>query len=192
MKKKASSINSIYIISGKWKGKKIYVINNFLLKPTMNFIRQNLFNWIIKEDIHMFKCLDCYAGTGSLSFEALSRNAFSATLIENNYKIFQQLKKNIFLLKIKNIFLIYKNTLDFLSKKGVQHDLIFVDPPFCQKNFLLEQTCFLLEKNNWLKKNARIYIEYKTKSKNVTLPKNWMIYRKKKFSIVTYALCIRN
>ncbi|QJC37160.1 16S rRNA (guanine(966)-N(2))-methyltransferase RsmD [Enterobacteriaceae endosymbiont of Donacia thalassina] len=186
MKKKYNNIN---IISGKWKGKKIKVINNKILKPTMCFIRENLFNWLMSNNLYMFKCLDCYAGTGILSFEALSRNALFATLIENNKKIFQQLKKNIFLLKIKNINLLYKNTLNFLSKKSnIKYDLVFIDPPFCKENILLQKTCILLEKNNWLKNNAIIFIELKTGSNNIFLPKNWLKYRKKKFGIVTYFL----
>ncbi|QJC33127.1 16S rRNA (guanine(966)-N(2))-methyltransferase RsmD [Enterobacteriaceae endosymbiont of Donacia clavipes] len=187
--KKNFFLNKVNIISGKWKSKKINVINTKILRPTMSFIRHNLFNWIMN-DIHMLTCLDCYAGTGILSFEALSRNAYSATLLENNKKIFKQIKKNIFLLKIKNIFLIYKNTLNFLSKKAtIKYDLVFIDPPFCKKNILLYKTCILLEKNNWLKNNAKIFIQYKSKSQNFFLPKNWIIYRKKKFSIVTYILC---
>ncbi|QJC32316.1 16S rRNA (guanine(966)-N(2))-methyltransferase RsmD [Enterobacteriaceae endosymbiont of Donacia dentata] len=188
MKKKFFS-NNINIISGQLKGKKINVINHKILRPTMNFIRHNLFNWIMN-DIYMSKCLDCYAGTGILSFESLSRNAHSATLLENNKKIFKELKKNIFLLKIKNIFLLYKNTLNFLSQKSIiQYDLIFIDPPFCKNNILLQKTCILLEKNNWLKNNSKIFIQYKSKSKTFTLPENWIIYRKKKFGIARYLLC---
>ncbi|QJC29788.1 16S rRNA (guanine(966)-N(2))-methyltransferase RsmD [Enterobacteriaceae endosymbiont of Plateumaris sericea] len=184
-------MNKINIISGKWKGKKIYVIKNKNLRPTMNFIRENLFNWLSKK-IYMLKCLDCYAGSGALSFEALSRNALSSTLIENNLKIFQQLKKNSLLLQAKNSILIYKNTLDYLSKSGKKYDLIFIDPPFSNKNILIKKTCFLLENNNWLEKNALIYIEYKSISTKIILPKNWFLYRKKKLSIVNYELYIRN
>ncbi|QJC37571.1 16S rRNA (guanine(966)-N(2))-methyltransferase RsmD [Enterobacteriaceae endosymbiont of Donacia bicoloricornis] len=187
MKKKKH--NNINIISGKWKGKKIKVINNKILKPTMCFIRENLFNWLMKNNLYKLKCLDCYAGTGILSFEALSRNALLATLIENNKKIFQQLKQNVYLLKIKNIFLIYNNTLNFLAQKSnIQYDLVFVDPPFCKKNILLQKTCILLEKNNWLTNNAKIFIEYKKKSNKFFLPKNWIKYKKKTFGIVTYLL----
>lgn len=187
MKKK--KYNNINIISGKWKGKKIKVINNKNLKPTMCFIRENLFNWLMKNNLYNLKCLDCYAGTGILGFEAISRNALLATLIENNKKIFQQLKKNIYLLKTKNIFLIYNNTLNFLSKKSnIKYDLVFIDPPFCKKNILLQKTCMLLEKNNWLTNNAKIFIEYNKKSNNFFLPKNWVKYRQKTFGIVKYIL----
>ncbi|QJC28897.1 16S rRNA (guanine(966)-N(2))-methyltransferase RsmD [Enterobacteriaceae endosymbiont of Plateumaris rustica] len=184
-------MNKINIISGKWKGKKIYVIKNKNLRPTMNFIRKDLFNWLYKE-IYMLKCLDCYAGTGALSFEALSRNALSSTVIENNLKIFQQLKKNSVLLQTKKLILIYENTLNYLSKRGKQYDLVFIDPPFSYKNILIKKTCILLEKNNWLKKNAFIYLEYKSNSTKIVLPKNWILYRKKKLSIVNYELYKRN
>ncbi|WP_425482261.1 16S rRNA (guanine(966)-N(2))-methyltransferase RsmD [Enterobacteriaceae endosymbiont of Plateumaris braccata] len=186
-----TDMNKINIISGKWKGKKIYVIQDKNLRPTMNFIRENLFNWLSK-NIYMLKCLDCYAGTGALSFEALSRNALSSTLIENNFKIFQQLKKNSILLQTKKVILIYKNTLNYLSKHGNQYDLVFIDPPFSKNNILIKKTCFLLENNHWLKNNALIYLEYKKDSTKIILPKNWFLYRKKKLSIVNYELYKRN
>ncbi|QJC35935.1 16S rRNA (guanine(966)-N(2))-methyltransferase RsmD [Enterobacteriaceae endosymbiont of Donacia cincticornis] len=187
--KNKKNLNKINIIAGKWKNKKIKVINNKILKPTMNFIRENLFNWIMHDNY--FNCLDCYAGTGILSFEAISRkNVYSATLIENNKKIFQQLKKNVYFLTKNNISLIFDNTLKVLSKKSnIQYDLIFIDPPFCQKNILLKKTCILLEKNNWLKNNTKIFIQYKTKSNKFSLPKKWIKYRQNKFGIVTYLLC---
>ncbi|QJC34752.1 16S rRNA (guanine(966)-N(2))-methyltransferase RsmD [Enterobacteriaceae endosymbiont of Donacia piscatrix] len=186
--KKKKNLNFVKIIAGKWKNKKIKVVNNKILKPTMNFIRENLFNWIMNDNY--FNCLDCYAGTGILSFEAISRkNIYSATLIENNKKIFQQLKKNIYFLTKKNISLIFNNTIKVLSKKSnIQYDLIFIDPPFCQKNILLEKTCILLEKNNWLKNNTKIFIQYKNKSKKLFLSKKWIKYRQNKFGIVTYLL----
>ncbi|QJC35120.1 16S rRNA (guanine(966)-N(2))-methyltransferase RsmD [Enterobacteriaceae endosymbiont of Donacia proxima] len=186
--KKKKNFNQVKIIAGKWKNKKIKVINNKILKPTMNFIRENLFNWIMNDTY--FTCLDCYAGTGILSFEAFSRkNIYSATLIENNKKIFKQLKKNIYFLTKKNISLIFDNTIKILSKKSdIQYDLIFIDPPFCQKNILLEKTCVLLEKNNWLKNNTKIFIQYKTKSKKLSLSKKWIKYRQNSFGIVTYLL----
>ncbi|QJC34349.1 16S rRNA (guanine(966)-N(2))-methyltransferase RsmD [Enterobacteriaceae endosymbiont of Donacia crassipes] len=186
--KKKKYLNKISIIAGKWKNKKIKVINNKILKPTMNFIRENLFNWIMNDTY--LNCLDCYAGTGILSFEAISRkNIYSATLIENNKKIFQQLKKNIYFLTENNISLIFDNTLKVLSKKSnIQYDLIFIDPPFCQKNILLEKTCMLLENNNWLKNNTKVFIQYKTKSNKLFLSKKWIKYRQNKFGIVTYLL----
>ncbi|QJC30235.1 16S rRNA (guanine(966)-N(2))-methyltransferase RsmD [Enterobacteriaceae endosymbiont of Neohaemonia nigricornis] len=184
-------MRKIYIITGKWKYKSIYVINHNKLKPTMNFIRANLFNWLTN-NLHMMKCLDCFAGTGSLSLEALSRNALSATLIENNYHIFIQLKKNIMSFNKINISLIYDNIINFISYTSETFDLVFIDPPFNINNTLLSQVCMLLEKHACLNPNALIYIEYMANSKNLFLPSNWIKYREKQFSYVTYALYKKN
>ncbi|QJC33528.1 16S rRNA (guanine(966)-N(2))-methyltransferase RsmD [Enterobacteriaceae endosymbiont of Donacia provostii] len=187
--KKKKHLNNINITAGKWKNKRIKIINNKILKPTMNFVRENLFNWIMNETC--FNCLDCYAGTGILSFEAISRkNINLVTLIENNKKIFQQLKRNIIFFKKNNISLIFENTIKILSKKShIKYDLIFIDPPFSKGNLLLKKTCILLNKNNWLQKNANIFIQYKINSDKLFLPKKWIKYRQKKFGNVEYLLC---
>ncbi|QJC30658.1 16S rRNA (guanine(966)-N(2))-methyltransferase RsmD [Enterobacteriaceae endosymbiont of Macroplea appendiculata] len=178
--------NKIYILAGKWKYKKI-TIHNTHIRPTMHFIRETLFNWLIN-DISMLNCLDCFAGSGILSLEALSRNACSATLIENNIFHFKKLQQNISLFKNINIKLIYGHTLHILSTISQKFNLIFIDPPFSKDNFLLQTTCFLLEKYCCLNNNAYIYLEYMTSSKPVLLPYNWIQYRKKTFGSVTYAL----
>ncbi|MGP1932158.1 MAG: RsmD family RNA methyltransferase, partial [Arsenophonus sp. ET-DL12-MAG3] len=77
---KSTTYGQIRIIGGKWRGHKLSVFNYEDLRPTTNKIRETLFNWLIPiiEGAH---CFDCFAGSGALSIEALSRYAASATLI---------------------------------------------------------------------------------------------------------------
>lgn len=181
--------NEIKIIGGKWKRRKI----NFLgkernLRPTISRIKETLFNWLDPYIVN-FKCLDCYAGSGSLSLEALSRQAHSVTLLEKNYKIVNQLKKVFIDFKINNGKIIYTDTLFWLKKKGIPYDLIFIDAPF-YKN-MVEKTIYLLEKNQWLSNQSLIYVECESKLKKIHIPSNWYVYREKHTKKITFRLYFR-
>lgn len=82
----------IYIISGKLKGRKISFSNISNLRPTTNQIRETLFEWLSKY-IKNSRCLDCFAGSGALGIEAISRHAAFSTLLEIKKKHFLIYKK---------------------------------------------------------------------------------------------------
>ena len=118
------------IIAGKYRGKKINVPEQDGLRPTTSRIREMLFNWL-QTDIIDLSTLDLFAGSGLLSFEALSRGAQSATLIEKNPKAYQALKKNATFLKNEAIKIINLDSLIFLKKNSLKnYQLLFIDPPF--------------------------------------------------------------
>ena len=85
---------SIRLISGQWKGRKLPVLDAEGLRPTTDRVKETLFNWLAAEirDAH---CLDLFAGSGSLGFEALSRYAAHVTMVEFNRSVAQQLIKNL-------------------------------------------------------------------------------------------------
>lgn len=165
----------IYIISGKLKGRKISFNNVSNLRPTTNQIRETLFEWLSKY-IKNSRCLDCFAGSGALGIEAISRQAAFSTLLEINKTTFYNLKKNIRELNISNAEIIRTNTLYWLKKSGQPYDIIFIDPPYHQG--LIKKTMDLLEHKKWIKKNSFIYIE-KEKQQSLIIPKNWTLYKKK-------------
>ncbi|QCI22493.1 16S rRNA (guanine(966)-N(2))-methyltransferase RsmD [Buchnera aphidicola] len=165
----------IYIISGKLKGRKISFNNISNLRPTTNQIRETLFEWLSKY-IKNSRCLDCFAGSGALGIEAISRYATCATFLEIEKKTFFNLKKNIKALKICNAEIIRTNTFDWLKKSRKPYDIIFIDPPYYKD--LVKKTIDLLENKKWIKKNSFIYIEQE-KQKSLTLPNNWVLYKKK-------------
>ena len=137
----------IRIIGGQWRGRKLPVPESPGLRPTTDRVRETLFNWLAPSmvDAH---CLDCFAGSGALGLEALSRYAASTTLLEMERSVAQQLQKNLATLKANNGKVVNTNTLAFLSQPGTPHHIVFVDPPF--RKGLLEETLSLLEKNHWL------------------------------------------
>jgi 16S rRNA (guanine966-N2)-methyltransferase len=167
--------DKVYIISGKLKGRKISFNNLTNLRPTTNQIRETLFEWLSKYIKHS-RCLDCFAGSGALGIEAISRHAKFSTFLEIEKNTFFTLKKNIRKLNISNVKLIRTNTLDWIKKKGKPYDIIFVDPPYHQG--LIKKTLTLLENNKWIKKNSLIYIE-KEKKQSLIMPKHWILYKKK-------------
>ncbi|WMY97556.1 MAG: 16S rRNA (guanine(966)-N(2))-methyltransferase RsmD [Arsenophonus sp.] len=189
MKKKYIKKNKIRIISGIFKGHNIFITKKYNIKPTQNIIRETLFNWL-NPIIKNATCLDCFAGTGALSIEAISRSAKLATLIELNYHVFKKIKFNLNRLKISNAKIFNKNIYSFLNQKGKKYDIIFIDPPFYKK--MVDQTIYLINKNQWSQKNTYIYIETHITDIIKNIPKNWILYRKKKIGKIFSYLYIQN
>ena len=84
----------IRIIGGQWRGRKLPVPESPGLRPTTDRVRETLFNWLAPSMIDAH-CLDCFAGSGALGLEALSRYAASTTLLEMERGVAQQLRKKI-------------------------------------------------------------------------------------------------
>lgn len=181
---------SIRIIGGKWRGRKLPVLDSEGLRPTTDRIKEMLFNWLMPV-IGDSSCLDCFSGSGSLGFEAASRGASHVTLLEKNRIIATQLKKNAQLLPHPNCNIVNADTLNWLNSiANTSFDIVFIDPPFHQK--LAEKAIHYLEKNNWLKPNAYIYVETERNyALTDLLPTNWQLHREKVIGQVYSRLFIR-
>jgi len=187
MRKKTTPKNSnnatkdgfIRIISGQFRGRKLPVKDVQGLRPTTDRIKETVFNWLMQETRDA-KVLDCFAGSGGLGFEALSRFADSALFIELDKAAATQLSNNLTTLKLTNANVMQANTLTLLANNTAsqQFNLIFVDPPFRQH--LAAKTCQLLEKNNWLSEQAFIYVEIESELTSFTPPANWLLIKEKK------------
>lgn len=177
----------VRIIAGRWRGRKLAVLNSEGLRPTGDRVKETLFNWLMPYIVDS-DCLDAFAGSGSLGFEALSRQAKQVTFLELDRKVAHQLKQNLQQLKCEQqAEVINQNSLDFLklSQNQPQFDLVFVDPPF---HFgLAEQTIWLLEQQNWLKEDALIYVETEREI-SLNLPDNWRLLKQKNTGQVSYSL----
>ena len=175
----------IRIIGGQWRGRKLPVPESPGLRPTTDRVRETLFNWLAPSIVDA-SCLDCFAGSGALGLEALSRYAANATLLEMERGVAQQLQKNLATLKASNAKVVNTNTLAFLAQAGAPHDIVFVDPPF--RKGLLEETLKLLENNGWPSDEALIYIESEVENGLPPVPMNWHVYREKVAGQVAYRL----
>ena len=175
----------IRIIGGLWRGRKLPVPHSPGLRPTTDRVRETLFNWLapVLQGAH---CLDCFAGSGALGLEALSRYAASATLLEFERPVAQQLEKNLALLNAKDAKVFNVNTLNWLAKAGNAFDVVFLDPPF--RKGLLEETLRLLENNGWLADEALIYVESEVENGLPPVPACWHLYREKVAGQVAYRL----
>ena len=176
----------VRIIGGQWRSRKLPVHDVEGLRPTTDRVKETVFNWLAPYVVDA-DCLDLFAGSGGLSFEALSRYAQSALLLEKDRTAAKQLSKNLALLKCTNADVINSDSLTFLAKTATnKFSLVFIDPPF-RKN-LLEQSCQLLEQNDWLTDDAIIYLEMESELAQVNLPPNWQCLREKNAGQVTYSL----
>lgn len=163
-KKKSPSSNAnhqVRIIGGDWKRTPITVISAAGLRPTPDRVRETVFNWIhhlIDGNWSRLTCLDLFAGSGALSFEAASRGAKEVLAVEAFTPAFQQLEQLKQKLKADQITLKRGDALvqaQNLIKQGERFDLIFLDPPF-QQGFLekILPLCVSL-----LQPGALVYVE---------------------------------
>ncbi|MGE4801145.1 16S rRNA (guanine(966)-N(2))-methyltransferase [Yersinia hibernica] len=183
-----ASAGQIRIIGGKWRGRKLPVPDSPGLRPTTDRVRETLFNWLAPM-IQGARCLDCFAGSGALGLEALSRYAGEATLLEADRHVAKQLSSNLALLHADNGQVVNTNSLQWLAQPGQPFDLVFLDPPF--RKGLLTDTINLLEQFNWLTADAWIYVEAEAESTAADVPASWQLHREKIAGQVAYRLYIR-
>ncbi|MBH0056244.1 16S rRNA (guanine(966)-N(2))-methyltransferase RsmD [Pseudoalteromonas sp. SWXJZ94C] len=174
-----SSDGFIRVISGQFRGRKLPVKDVQGLRPTTDRIKETVFNWLM-QDTRDTNVLDCFAGSGGLGFEALSRFAKSALFVELDHCAAKQLEQNISTLKLQNAQVKHINTLSFLEQKNLNEpfNLVFVDPPF--RKDLAQISCDLLENNQWLNAQALIYVEVESELNTFTPPSNWLLIKEKK------------
>lgn len=177
--------NKVRIIGGEWRSRQLQVIDAPGLRPTPSRVRETLFNWL-QNDIRGSRCLDLYAGSGALGFEAASRGAKLVIQVENNLQVCQALKENAVLLKAQQINIVPMDVMRFLAGDAEAVDVVFLDPPFGMN--LVSQTCQWLEDKLWLTQRAKIYVESECELKLNNLPENWILLKAKTAGDVAYHL----
>lgn len=183
---KNQQTGQIRIIAGQHRGRKLPVISLEGLRPTTDRVKETVFNWLMPY-LHQNNAIDCFAGAGSLGFEALSRGAQQVTFIELNKAAANQLKQNLITLKQTNAQVINNDCLNYLQQQTtaeMSFDLAFVDPPFRQN--LVAPCCQLLD--GLLAENAIIYVELEQELTNPDIPANWQCLKQKDAGQVSYRL----
>jgi len=177
--------NKIQIIGGKYRGRKIAFPNTPELRPTPSRIRETLFNWLAPFIVNA-RCLDLFAGSGVLGFEAISRGALSCTFIEKDRKSLAMLRENAKLLHADAVEIWEKDALLWLKQLASTFDIVFLDPPYRTK---LLSACFaLFDEKDCLSENALIYFEADEPIELRILPTTWQLLREKKAGQIYYYL----
>ena len=181
---KNTKTGHIRIIAGQHRGRKLPVLIADGLRPTTDRVKETVFNWLMPY-VQDANCLDCFAGSGGLGFEAMSRGAESLTLVELNKAAAQQLKDNKALLIIDNIQVVQQNALDFLQTNQQSFSLVFIDPPF--RKGLAQQAVELLSIKG-LDEDALIYVEMEADTNAQVMPSHWQLLKEKVAGQVVYRL----
>lgn len=186
---RADSRYKLRIIGGKWRGRKISFPELEQIRPTPDRVRETLFNWL-QAEIAGARCLDLFAGSGALGFEAASRGAAEVVMLDSDRSIIKAIQSQVSLLGAENIQVLQADALSFLEAPAVSikrpFDIIFLDPPFGKE--LLPECIDKLEKCNWLADNATIYIESASPVEQESLPENWRLTHSKRAGQVMYHL----
>ena len=137
-------------------------------------MRETLFNWLAPH-LPGARCLDLFAGSGVLGFEALSRGAEEVTFVERDPRLVNELRYQGSAIGVNCRFTVRKmDALSFLRGPSQAYDIVFADPPF--KARLYEKTAQLLSEQGWLKSPAWIYIEADRREEWVP-PESWHLLR---------------
>ncbi|NBO11068.1 MAG: 16S rRNA (guanine(966)-N(2))-methyltransferase RsmD [Methylophilaceae bacterium] len=127
----SKTTNTVRISAGEWRSRLLKFPDVEGLRPTPDRVRQTVFNWLGQE-LHGLSCLDLFAGTGVMGFEAMSRGAQQVILIEKSRPAYQALIENKASLKAQNVDILNMDALQFLAQTKNKFDVIFVDPPYQQ------------------------------------------------------------
>ncbi len=179
----------VRIIGGDWRSRRITFDSESGIRPTPDRVRETLFNWL-RDTVPGARCLDLFAGSGALGFEALSRGAKSAVFVDEDIRVVQQLQANITALGAGNAAVVWSNAFDYLAgcTQG-PFDIVFLDPPF--RDHILGECAARLERHHLLAPGAWIYTESGRAEPLPELPDNWQVFREQTAGQVACRLCRR-
>lgn len=183
MKKNPALTNKVRIIGGHWRSRQVQVIDQQGLRPTTDRVRETLFNWL-NPYLNCSRCLDLFAGSGVLGFEAASRGASFVQLVEHNQKAYLNLQSNLKTLQPgpinSQIEITRAEAIYWLGSHEISDfDVIFLDPPFDDVN-LLQNSLKTIGNHQFQTKTPIIYVESTTKIENEVILENlnnWQIER---------------
>ena len=124
-------MSRIRITGGEWRSRLIRVTDAPGLRPTPDRVRETLFSWL-GQDLSGLRCLDLFAGTGILGFEAASRGADYVALVERSRPVFAALKRHAEGFACPRLELFCRDALEFAPASAQRFDLLFLDPPYGQ------------------------------------------------------------
>lgn len=177
-RKKPEKAGKIRIIAGEYRGRHIAVPDRPGLRPTPDRVRETLFNWL-GQSLDGLSCLDLFAGSGALGFEAASRGAARVVMVERDRAAFEILRKSLGTLNAKQVQLAFDDAFAYLKKGGEAFDVVFLDPPFRQ-NVLPAVLRSLTRKSG-----MRVYVE---SDQPVAAGEGWRELKRARAGQVSYQL----
>lgn len=127
--------HEVRIIGGRWKRSKLPVADAPGLRPTPDRVRETLFNWL-GQDLEGWRCLDAFAGSGALGFEAASRGACEVLLLERDPQLVRSLRESQRRLGAEGLRAEVADALAFMRRAApARYELVLLDPPFDENLF---------------------------------------------------------
>ena len=182
----SSKKGKLRIVGGKWRSRVITFPDKPDLRPTPDRIRETLFNWLAPY-IEGAVCLDFFAGSGALGFEALSRGARKVVFVDHSKEVSSSLKENMKLLGESDCEIVLGEVPHHIPPLGITNfDIVFLDPPF--KQGLIKASIDWLYAGGYLKPNALIYIESEQELVQLPIPEHWQIIQDQQTKRMRYCL----
>ena len=183
---KKSRPGRLRIVAGKWRSRLLDIADVEGLRPTSERIRETLFNWLAPR-LAGTRCLDLFAGTGALGFEALSRGAAAVVFVESSPLAARALRANARLLDAQAAEIRQDDAFEYLADTGAgRFDIVFLDPPFAAD--LHDDLCRLLDESSMLKRGSLVYLEEDRARPPASLPPGWNVLKSKTAGNVRYSL----
>jgi 16S rRNA (guanine966-N2)-methyltransferase len=121
--------NKVRIIAGEWRSRVLTFPDNIELRPTPDRVRETVFNWL-GQDMSGKCCLDLFAGSGAMGFEAASRGAGKVVMVEANSGVMTTLRASSLKLGASQVELVAMDASNFINSDARRFDVIFLDPPY--------------------------------------------------------------
>ena len=175
-----SGRNRVRIIAGKWRSRIVKFPAAAQLRPTPDRVRETLFNWL-GQRLDGLACLDLFAGSGALGFEALSRGAARVVMVERERPVVAALRASAQALAADGVEVVEAESLGWLARSRERFDLAFIDPPYASE--LAARALEALPAH--LNPAARVYVE---SAKPLAAGPPWRTLREDRAGAVRYAL----
>ncbi len=177
--------NTVRLIGGRWRHRLLHFPSIDGLRPTADAVRERLFNWL-GQDLTGWHCLDLFAGSGALGFEAASRGAVQVVMVERNRTAYQALEVNRQQLDAVMVQTICADGIAWLQQCKLTEafagfNLVLLDPPFA----LSLHTAALTHIQSLLAPSAFVYVEH---DGTLQLPEDWAVWREGRSGLAHYCL----
>ena len=185
---------SVRIIGGQWRGRRVPVPDIEGLRPSGDRCRETLFNWL-QPFLHNAKCVDLFAGTGVLGFEAISRGAASAALVEKSRVAASVLRQSVGMLGAAEVSVVEADALSWLAQQAPSSmDIVFVDPPFSlnmAEQGMAEKVMASLVQTRALRPAGLVYLESAAPDLAPASGPGWEVLKEKRLGDVRMQLLRR-